>query len=351
MKSKIIEEDVASLIVNNESSLKTLAGKNILITGGNGFLPSYLVDTLATFNQELQDKYKLVILNKHPVTPTSRLSHLLADPQIRFIEQDIGKPFKVPKGLDIIVHAASRANPASFLADPLDTIDANVNGTRTLLEYARDNPLDQFLFFSSAEIYGNPLSEFVPTPETYPGNVDCTVKTACYTESKRFSETLCQTFFEQFKTPSKILRILLGYGPGMRDDGRVVVDFFKKGREEGKITIRDRGESCRSFCYISDITQGILDVMFKGEDGEAYNVANDLTNIPIKGLARLIANTLNKDMPVETSPSAKKKEIYGVDARDLDISKLRALGFIPRISLEEGLLRMKAHYDQLGQYN
>jgi len=351
MKSKIIEQDIEKIISEYELQLKTLAGKKILITGGNGFIPSYLVDTLATFNHRLENPYKLIILNKHLVAEKSRLSHLKADPNIRFIAQDIGRQFEVPEGLDIIIHAASRANPTSFLADPLDTIDANVNGTRTLLEYAKEHPIEQFILFSSAEIYGNPIKEFIPTPETYPGNVDCTNRTACYTESKRFAETLCATFLERFKVPSRTLRILLGYGPGMRDDGRVVVDFFKKGREEGKITIRDRGESCRSFCYISDITRGILKVMFEGKDGEAYNIANDSANVSIKDLAREIADTLDTNMPVEINPNAEKKEIYGVDGRDLDISKIRELGFEPKISLKEGLLRMKAHYDEQGRYD
>ena len=112
MKSKIINQDIDEIISEYESQLKTLAGKNILITGGSGFLPSYLVDVLATFNHRLENPYKLIILNKHPVAEKSRLSHLKEDPNITFMVQDVGKKFELHKGLNIIIHAASRANPA-----------------------------------------------------------------------------------------------------------------------------------------------------------------------------------------------------------------------------------------------
>jgi len=347
VKSRIIQHDIEKIGYKNRNFLETIEGKKILITGGNGFLPSYLVDTFVHFNRSLKYPCKLTIMNKHDINYKSRLYHLIGDTNVKFVTQDIGKNFKVPnaRGLDIIIHAASRANPASFLADPLDTIDANVNGTRILLEYVKKNKsLEQFLFFSSAEVYGNPLKEFIPTPETYSGNVDCTNKWACYTESKRFAETLCTTFFDKFNVPIKIIRPLLGYGPGMRDDGRVVVDFFKGAMEKGEINIRDKGESCRSFCYVSDMTNAILTVMSKGKSGEVYNIANDTTNISIKGLANLVANTLGDDIQIKINPDAQSKNIYGTDARDLDISKIRKLGFNPKVSLEEGLYRMKLHY-------
>lgn len=344
--SRDIEEEI---IPEFEKELSTLQGKTILITGGNGFLPSYLVDTFNTMNRTLAKPIKMLIINKNPIIESSRLSHLRDNPNVKFFTQDVGENFEVPEKPDIIIHAASRANPTSFLADPLDTIKANVNGMHTLLDYARKNPVEEFLFFSSGENYGNPLKEFIPTPETYPGNVDPLNKNSCYIEAKRFCETLGMAYYRHYNVPVKFLRIMLAYGPGIRDDGKVVSDFFNAAIADRKITIRDRGEARRSFFYASDATRAIFRVMFHGTAGEAYNIGDDTNNVTIKGLAQLIAQTLNQGIEVLPNINAPKKEIYGEDNRFLDISKIRKLGFKPRVSIEEGLKRLKEHYIQTGK--
>ncbi len=347
MISSIIKEDIEKEIIPEfDQPLRKLEGKTILITGGNGLIPSYLVDTFIINNKRLANPSKLLIINKNPMNRFSRLSHLLTDANVKFIVQDVGKPFDISEKVDIIIHAASRANPTSFLADPLDTIDANVNGVRTLLEYAKNNPVEEFLFFSTNEIYGNPLPEFIPTPETYSGNVDCTEDRACYSESKRLAETLCMAFYRKHNVPVKLLRILLAYGPGMRDDGKVITDFFNKAIKEKKISFKDGGDALRSFCYISDTTRAILKVMFEGKPGEAYNIGNDLENIPIKNLAAKIAKTLNNNTLIEINLDAPLKHIYGVNNRHPDITKIRELGFEPKINLEKGLQRFKMHKEE-----
>ena len=249
MISKRILKDIREEIIPEfQEELKSLEGKTILITGGNGFIPSYLVDTIVEFNKTSEKPAKLIILNRNPISKTSRLSHLRENPNVKFIEQDVGMPFEIPDKPNIIIHAASRANPTSFLADPIDTIYANVNGTKTLLEYAKNNPIEQFILFSSGENYGNPVKEFIPTPESYSGNVDPLSKHACYIESKRFSETLAMAYSRQHNIPVKFLRILLVYGPGIRNDGKVVSDFFNFAIKDRQIKIRDKGEARRSFC-------------------------------------------------------------------------------------------------------
>ena len=220
MKTPVIAEDVNSIISEYNLDLRKLEGKTILITGGNGLIPSYLVDVFSSLNKDLGRPIKIIVMNKNPITSESRLGHLLNDKNVLFFTQDVGKPFDVLGNPDVIIHAASRANPTAFLEDPIDTIDANVNATKTLLDYAKNNKIDNFLFFSSAEIYGNPMKEFLPTPEEYSGNTGPLDKYACYTESKRFCETLCFNYWKKYNVPVKMLRILLTYGPGIRNDGK-----------------------------------------------------------------------------------------------------------------------------------
>ncbi len=340
-----IEEEI---IPEFQSELDKLSGKTILITGGNGFLPSYLVDTFAVFNKKLENPVKLILLNKNDIGENSRLSHLIGDENVSFVAQDVGQPFEIEEKVDIIIHAASRANPTAFLADPIDTINANVNGLRTLLEYASKNPVEQFIFFSSGENYGNPVKEFVPTPETYSGNVDPLSRHACYIEAKRFCETMLMAYYREYKIPVKMLRILLVYGPGIRNDGKVVSDFFNMAIKERNISLRDKGDALRSFCYVSDAVRAILGVVFYGASGEAYNISDDRENVSIRELAGFIAKTVGDDVKVFPNMDAEEKKIYGVDTRNLDISKVRALGFKPRVSLEEGLFRLRKHYEEAG---
>lgn len=348
MKSKIIGQDIELIIKEFEPILYKLEGKKFLITGGNGFIPSYIIDVLTTFNKKLKNPCKLIILNRHEINENSRLSHLVDDLNVKFIAQDVGKPFEINEKIDIIIHAASRANPTSFLENPLDTIDANINGLRTLLDYAKDNQVENFLFFSSGEIYGNPPKEFIPTPETYPGNVDCTSRRACYSESKRFGETLCMTFFRKYNVPIKILRIFHAYGPGLRDDGKAITDFFNSARKNKSITLRDRGESRIAFCYISDLIRQILLVMFEGKPGEVYNLGDDTLDVSIKELAEMIGNTIG-NIPVQITETGEYRDGFKIDIRKPDISKLRALGFKPEINLEQGLRKMNDSYNEIGK--
>lgn len=345
MISDIILKDINSEILPEFSFyLENLRNKEILITGGNGLIGSYIVDTLAIFNKENNANIRINIINKNETNKDSRLSHLINEPGINFIKQDVGESFKIPGKPDIIIHAASRANPSSFLADPMDTINANVKCAWNLLEYARNNPIEDFIFFSSGEIYGNPVEEFIPTPETYNGNADPLNSWSCYIESKRFVESLCMAYFRQFKIPIKIARVLLVYGPGMRDDGKVVSDFFNSSMKERAIKIKDLGLAKRSFCYISDATRQVLAILFKGKPGEVYNVGSDDKNLTIYDLAIEIARIVGKDVVVEKNINFEERKIYGVNNRLLDLNKIKSIGYIQKVSLNEGLNRLFIHY-------
>ena len=346
MRTSIIENDIRSEILPEfKEKLKELEGKNILIAGANGFILSYIVDTFDTYNETSNRPINLYLVNRNKITESSRLSHLINKPNVEFITKDISKKFDLPGNIDIIMHGASRSSPSYFLANPLDTIDTNVVGTRTFLDYAKANSIDQFFLYSSGDIYGNPDSANIPTKEDYTGSIDCLDKISCYVEAKRFSETLAGTYHKQFNLPVKISRILLAYGPGMTNDGKVVTDFFRKSLLEKKIYIKDRGDSRRSFCYISDVTKATLRIFFDGKFGEAYHIGNDLENVTIKELAETITKVVNNGTIVETNPNLNKKE--QANNRMLDISKLRSLGFEPKISLEQGLYKMKRHYEEI----
>ncbi|HPD81651.1 MAG TPA: NAD-dependent epimerase/dehydratase family protein [Candidatus Pacearchaeota archaeon] len=344
---KVIQKDIEDIVLEFQEPLKNFEGKKILITGANGMIPSYIVDVISEFNKTSKNPAKLILYNKNETNQNSRLGHLLEDKNVRFIQQDIGKPFKIKEGVDLILHAASRANPISFKKEPIDTIEANVDGTKTLLNYAKENKIEQFLFFSSSEVYGNVPKEDLPVTEKYIGKINQLGDMACYSESKRFSETLCMSFFRQYNTPTKLLRIFQTFGPGLRNDGKTIADIFAKGIKERQINLRDPGLSKRSLSYISDTTRGILNVMFKGKVGEAYNIGNNDNYFSIREIAEIIKNILEIKSDIKfplNYPENKER----IEDRMPDITKLKELGFSPKISIEEGLIRLKDYYYETG---
>jgi UDP-glucuronate decarboxylase len=342
MITQTIKEDISEILSNFESSLKEFNGKTILITGANGLIPSYLVDLLVENNKSLVQPTTLLLINKNPITPESRLSHLINNPHVEFIQQDVGLPFSLPYGIDYIFHGASRANPQAVKENPLDTIDANISGIRTLLDYAKSNKVEKFVVFSSFEIYGNIPDENTKISESFLGQVDTLNEIAPYNESKRFSETLAMTYHRLYQTAIYIPRILLAYGPGMRNDGKIITDYVFASLSDKKILIRNDGMSRRSFCYISDIISGLLTIIFNGTPGEAYNLGNDSENITIKQLAEIIAQVTDNGTTIDLNLSKP-----GVSNRFPDISKLKSLGFSPKINLKSGLIKLIKHIKEL----
>jgi nucleoside-diphosphate-sugar epimerase len=349
MISKIIASELEEIIGEFNNELKSLSGKNILITGGNGFIPSYLVDVFARYNKELENPAKILVINKNPISPNSRLSHLRQAQNFLSLEQDLSEDISIPNKMDIIIHAASRANPASFMKDPVDTIKTNVFAAQKLLDYSVENKVEKFLFFSSGEVYGdNPPKEFIPIPEEYKGEVDVLGKKACYAESKRFAETLCSAYSRQFNLDAKIARIFHTYGPGMREDGKAVTDFFRQAIDKKEIRLKDRGGAKIAFCYVSDMTRGLLRVLFNGKSAEAYNIGNNEQTPSIKELAENICEVLNNGSKVYINENAPLSA--NIVTRVPNLSKLGSLGVYPKVSLNEGLQRMKMHYLETGVF-
>ena len=191
------------------------------------------------------------------------LQRLDQNENLTLVKHDITNP--LPGDMDnfqFIIHAASIASPTYYRKYPIETMDANVNGLRSLLEYCRqqdekNKPIEGFLFFSTSEIYGDPSPENIPTPETYRGNVSCTGPRACYDESKRYGENLCVNFARQYGLPIKIVRPFNNYGPGLKiTDRRVIPDFARDVLAQKDIVMLSDGSPTRTFCYVADAIVG-----------------------------------------------------------------------------------------------
>jgi UDP-glucuronate decarboxylase len=235
-------------------------------------------------------------------------------------------------------------------------MDANINGLRYLLDYAteqqeKDSPVEGFLFFSSSEIYGDPQPEFIPTSETYRGNVSCTGPRACYDESKRYGETLCVSFAQVYGLPVKMVRPFNNYGPGLKiTDRRVLPDFARDIFDGRDVTLLSDGSATRTFCYVADAVTGYIKVLVRGAPGEAYNIGAEKPEISMGDVAELVValagELFSYDGKVVRQISEESDYLTDNPNRRCPvIEKARShVGYEPRVDLEDGLRRTLIWY-------
>lgn len=343
----IIQNDILEVVKRAKSSLKRLEGKTILVAGAAGFLPSYIVHTLAYANTQLfKNKSKIIALDNFKTGVVEKLKPYQGRVDIQFLTKDITEKINLKDHIDYIFHGASIASPIWYRKFPLDTIDVNVLGTRNLLELAKKNKSLGFLYLSSSEIYGDPFKEFIPTTEEYFGNVSSLGPRACYDESKRLAETICMVYFRNFKVPVKIIRPFNVYGPGLRlDDGRVVPDFINNVLKKVPIEIFSDGRATRSFCYITDAIAAMLLLLTNKTAGEAYNVGND-DEVTIYELAKIVSAVGKSKLKIKFTKSSDKAYLTDNPQRRLpNLEKIKkTIKWIPEVSLKNGLERTLKFY-------
>jgi nucleoside-diphosphate-sugar epimerase len=348
MRNKIIEEDL-EFIIASDIPWDTLEGKTILISGANGFLPAYMVETILFLNERrFKKKAKILALVRNKERFLQRFTNYKDREDLQVIIQDVCKPINITKNVNFIVHAASQASPNYYGRDPVGTLCPNVLGTYHLLELAREKEVENFLFFSSGEVYGEVSSNRIPTKEEWYGYVDPTNIRSCYAESKRMGETMCVSWFCQYGVPAKIVRPFHTYGPGMRlDDGRVYADFVSDIINKRNIRMNSDGSAIRAFCYLADAMAGFFTVLFNGSNGEAYNIGNNNCEISILELANeLVALFPEYGLTVERNIVADDKMYLksNISKNSPDITKAKSLGWEPRFDIKQGFKRTILSY-------
>jgi len=355
----IVATDLAHIADQLGPDLGRLAGKRLLITGGAGFLGYYLVQAALDWNRRAApaDRIALTVYDNFFRGVPEWLEELSRTEPFELVRHDMIQP--LPEGAgpwEFVIHAAGIASPIYYRKFPLETIDANINGLRNLLDLARRQqdggaPLEGFLFYSSSEIYGDPTPGNIPTPETYRGNVSCTGPRACYDESKRFGETLCVIYAQQYGLPVRVARPFNNYGPGLKiTDGRVIPDFARDIFAGRDIVLKSDGGPMRTFCYAADAVTGYYKVLLRGRDGEAYNIGVESPEITMRDLAERM-QAQGRDLfgyKGTIVTRASDEADYLVDnpvRRCPDIAKARAeLDYDPGILIDEGLRRSLLWY-------
>ncbi len=306
----------------------------VLISGGAGFIGSHLCDYL------LKKGDKVICLDNLLTGKKENINHLLKDKNFKFINQDITEDFSFPGKIDAICHLASAASPKDYLKFPIETLKAGSAGTLNLLELSRKKKAI-FLLASTSEVYGDP--KISPQKEDYRGNVNCIGPRSCYDEAKRFAEALTIAYHRKHSLEVRIARIFNTYGPRMKkDDGRVIPTFICQSLKNEPLTVFGKGNQTRSFCYISDLIEGLYTLLItpdlirgRARINEPVNLGNP-SELKIIGLAKKVI-ALSKS---KSSLTYKPLPVDDPRRRCPDIKRAKELlGWQPKVNLEEGLKR------------
>jgi len=358
---EVIRADLEYIVEHAGAELRSMAGANVLVTGGGGFLGYYLVQAALAWNELAAsgERIQVTVADNYARGVPDWLTALADSEELTILVHDVREPLPDDVGdIEFIVHAAGIASPMYYRRHPIETMDANVGGLRLLLDRSvralgGKGETRGFLFFSSSEIYGDPDPAAIPTPETYRGNVSCTGPRACYDESKRFGETLCVNFAHVFELPIAIARPFNNYGPGLKlTDRRVIPDLARDVLDGRDVTLLSDGSATRTFCYVADAVVGYYKVLVNGRPGESYNIGIERPEIPMRELAELVVATAREELGYEgrVVHGSSSDPAYLVDnpsRRCPDISKARSeLGFAPRIEIAEGVRRSLVWYDE-----
>jgi nucleoside-diphosphate-sugar epimerase len=350
MNSEILKQDWQE-ILSCGLEFKKMRNKKILISGANGFLPAYLINFLLFLSRAQNLNLKIIgfVRNLDKANTRFGLSQTVQHADLILLQQDISQPIseenlkQLAGPIDYIIHAASQASPKYYGVDPVGTLSANTLGTYYLLELAREKKPECFLFFSSGEVYGQVPDDLIPIKETSFGYIDCMNVRSCYGESKRLAETMCVSYFHQYGVKAKVVRPFHTYGPGMSlDDGRVFCDFVSDILNNRDIVMKSEGHMIRSYCYLSDATEGFLTVILKGLPAEVYNVGNPNAEVSVLELAqRLVQLFPDKKLKINKI-NRQQQENYlqsPILRNTPDIEKINKLGWQPRHSIESGFKR------------
>ena len=353
-QNTIIELDAKAISEELAGPLRQLAGTTLLVTGGSGFLCSYLLETVAYLNDHvLEAPCRVISIDNLRSGIAERIAHLEKRPEFRFLNHDVSKPLELGEPVDWILHGAGIASPTFYRRYPLETIDVNVSGTRNMLDLARRSEARSLVYMSTSEIYGDPDAAHIPTSEEYRGYVSCTGPRACYDESKRLAETLCAVYHGLHQVPVKVVRPFNVFGPGQRlDDKRIIPDLMSAALERRPVELFSDGRATRAFCYVSDAIRAMWFILLSDANGEAFNVGNDEREITIGDLAETLREVAGPpELKIIRKVSAEKDYLTDNPQRRLpNLSKLRStFPWTPQVSLADGLKRTLMSYQGAAQ--
>lgn len=322
MNNSIFEKDIKNII--NYFDMSVFDGKTILVTGATGLIGKLCVKSLLNsgYNTQVIALVRDEEKAKNIFGESKRLSYLV---------QDINQRINTTKRVDYIIHAASTTSSKDFVEKPVETIYTAINGSRNILEFAKNKRLEGMVYLSSLEIYG--VNEKENIKERDYGYIDILNPRSSYSESKKMVETMCISYGTEYGIPVKIARLAQTFGAGVSiSDNRVFAQFAKAIINKENIILHTKGETKRNYCYTTDTVRGIFTILTKGENNNAYNVANENSYCSISEMAHLLENEYTR---VEYKIDEVNRGYNPTVKIALNTEKLNALGWEAKVNLKE----------------
>lgn len=330
-KHILYQEDIHNIL--NTIDTDELSGKTFLVTGATGMVGVMLIDVLMQLPHT-----KVIAVGRSKAKAQNRLGEYYDNSNFNFIEQDVQVPFSEDLKVDYIIPLASNTHPMAYSQYPIETMLINMEGARNALDLAASSNAT-VIYPSSVEIYGN-SEEGHFFVENSNGKLNLANSRACYTESKRSCEALCQSYKSERNVKIKIVRLCRIFGPTMlMSDTKASSQFIIKAINNEDIVLKSEGNQYFSYIYVADAVAAILYVLLKGQDGEAYNISNLDTNVHLKDFANQCASYNNKKVLFDLPSEAEKNGFSIASTAILVNHKLLSLGFVPSYNLREGIRR------------
>lgn len=318
-----------------------LSGKSILLSGATGLIGSFLVDVLMEKNRDGLGM-AVYALGRSKERAKARFEAHWDNKLFHFVSYDVKEPLREEGigSIDYVLHLASNTHPLQYSTDPIGTITTNIIGLQNMLEFAVAHNAVRFAFASSNEIYGENRGDAELFDEKYCGYIDCNTMRAGYPESKRCGEALCQAYKAQKGLDVVIARFTRSYGPTMlASDTKAISQFIKKGVLGEDVVLKSAGTQFYSYQYMADSVSGLLTILLCGENGEAYNIAEEHSDITLRDLAAIIAGFNGKQVVFELPDQIEARGYSTATKARLDGRKLSALGWRPRYDIKSGIER------------
>lgn len=331
----LYQEDLRRILSVYE--LEKLKGKNFLITGATGLIGVCLIDALMCYNKDGAN-ITIYALGRSKEKAAKRLGDYFDDAHFHFIEQDVRQPMPAVMHVDYIIPLASNTHPMAYSQYPVETIEINTKG----VEYALQKALEcnaMVLYPSTVEVYGNSRGGDVFT-EDYTGQLNLSTSRSCYTESKRVSEALCQSYRTEKGAKVKIVRLSRIFGPTMlMNDTKASSQFIINALHGEDIVLKSEGKQFFSYTYVSDAVSAMLYVLLHGEEGLAYNISNKACDVRLRDFAQYCADWAGKSVVFDLPSEIERKGFSVAQQAILDNTRLLSLGWCPRYEMQDAINR------------
>ena len=340
-ENPLFQEDVARVAVL-DLPWQQLQDKSILISGATGLIGSFLVDVIMKRNAAYGMNCSVYALGRNKDKAKERFADFLGGKWLQFVQYDINEPLRDDDfaAVDYAVHLASNTHPVAYATDPIGTITTNIIGVKNMLDFCMKHHVQRVAFASSNEIYGENRGDVEKFEEDYCGYIDCNTMRAGYPESKRCGEALCQAYIKQAGLDVVIPRFTRSYGPTMlMSDTKAISQFIRKAIAGEDIVLKSEGKQYYSYTYVADAVSGLLTILLKGKNGEAYNIADDSSDIRLKDLAGILADISGKKVVFELPDAVEKAGYSKATKARLDGNKIKQLGWKTLYNIRQGLER------------